>query len=220
VLLIARLANYELSGRMRREKWRRLASMLLGRSFSTGLTGCAATVPVEATHRPTEYRASGLTWPASDRPFHSTRHTGYLAMTRLRITSCGHVFTAETHPDAPQTVAAFLKLLPYRQKIIHVRWSGEGCWVPLGDFKLENDGAAVGFENHTSHPSVGDILFYPGGYSETEIILAYGSCCFASKLGQLAGNHFLTIVEGKEKLRELGTKVLWEGAQEVLFEKI
>ncbi|RDJ99515.1 DUF3830 family protein [Paraburkholderia lacunae] len=141
-------------------------------------------------------------------------------MTQLRITSCGHVLTAETHPDAPQTVAAFLKLLPYRQKIIHVRWSGEGCWVPLGDFKLENDGAPVGFENHTSHPSVGDILFYPGGYSETEIILAYGSCCFASKLGQLAGNHFLTIVEGKEKLRELGTKVLWEGAQEVLFEKI
>jgi hypothetical protein len=141
-------------------------------------------------------------------------------MTRLRITACGHVFTAETHPDAPRTVAAFLKLLPYRQKIIHVRWSGEGCWVPLGDFKLENDGVPVGFENHTSHPSVGDILFYPGGYSETEILLAYGSCCFASKMGQLAGNHFLTIVEGRDKLRELGTKVLWEGAQDVLFEKV
>jgi hypothetical protein len=92
--------------------------------------------------------------------------------------------------------------------------------VPLGEFKLENDGAAVGFENHTSHPSVGDILFYPGGYSETEILIAYGSCCFASKMGQLAGNHFLTIVEGKEKLREVGVKVLWEGAQDVLFEKI
>jgi hypothetical protein len=141
-------------------------------------------------------------------------------MTRLRITSCGHVFIAETNPDAPQTVAAFLKLLPYRQKIIHVRWSGEGCWVPLGEFKLENDGAVVGFENHTSHPSVGDILFYPGGYSETELLIAYGSCCFASKMGQLAGNHFLTLVEGKENLREVGVKVLWEGAQDVLFEKI
>ncbi|XUW91925.1 DUF3830 family protein [Burkholderia sp. M6-3] len=141
-------------------------------------------------------------------------------MTRLRITSCGHVFIAETNPDAPQTVAAFLKLLPYRQKIIHVRWSGEGCWVPLGEFKLENDGVVVGFENHTSHPSVGDILFYPGGYSETELLIAYGSCCFASKMGQLAGNHFLSIVEGKENLREVGVKVLWEGAQDVLFEKI
>ena len=122
---------------------------------------------------------------------------------------------AETHPDAPDTVAAFTKLLPYRQKIVHVRWSGEGVWVPLGDWKL-----GVGFENHTSHPSAGDILFYPGGYSETEIIWAYGACSFASKMGPLAGNHFLTIVEGKEQLRELGRRVLWEGAQDVLFEAV
>ena len=139
-------------------------------------------------------------------------------MTRIKMTAGGLHFVAETHPDAPATVAAFLKLLPYRQKLIHVRWSGEGCWVPLGEFKLENDGTPVGFENHTSHPSVGDILFYPGGYSETEIILAYGACSFASKMGQLAGNHFLTIVEGKENLRALGVKVLWEGAQDVVFE--
>jgi hypothetical protein len=136
-------------------------------------------------------------------------------MPRIRITAAGRVFVAETHPDAPQTVAAFLRLLPYRQKIIHVRWSGEAVWVPLGDFQL-----GVGFENHTSHPSVGDILFYPGGYSETEIIWAYGSCSFASKMGPLAGNHFLTVVEGKEHLRALGTQVLWQGAQDVLFEAL
>lgn len=141
-------------------------------------------------------------------------------MPLIRITAGGHRFLAETHPDAPETVAAFLKLLPYRQKLIHVRWSGEGCWVPLGEFVLENDGRKVGFENHTSHPSVGDVLFYPGGYSETEIILAYGSCCFASKMGQLAGNHFLSIVDGKAQLRALGLKTLWEGAQDVLFERV
>ncbi len=134
-------------------------------------------------------------------------------MPRIKITAAGHPFVAETHPDAPQTVAAFMKLLPYRQKLIHVRWSGEGVWVPLGEFQL-----GVGFENHTSHPSVGDILFYPGPYSETEIILAYGACSFASKMGQLAGNHFLTITEGRDNLRALGTTVLWQGAQDVLFE--
>ncbi|MEP7344765.1 MAG: DUF3830 domain-containing protein, partial [Gemmatimonadaceae bacterium] len=32
------------------------------------------------------------------------------------------------------------------------------------------------------------------------------------------GNHFLTIVEGREQLAELGRRVLWEGAQGVLFE--
>ncbi len=139
-------------------------------------------------------------------------------MPSIKITSGGYEFLAETHPDAPQTVEAFLKLLPYRQKIIHVRWSGEASWVPLGEFQLLRGDAPVGFENHTSHPSVGDVLFYPGPYSETEILLAYGSCCFASKMGQLAGNHFLTIVQGKENLRALGVKTLWEGAQEVLFE--
>ena len=93
-------------------------------------------------------------------------------MAKVKITAGGYSFVAQTNPDAPLTVAAFMKLLPYRQKIIHVRWSGEGCWVPLGDWKLENNGKEVGFENHTSHPSVGDILFYPGGYSETEFIMA------------------------------------------------
>ena len=139
---------------------------------------------------------------------------------KIRITAGGHQFIAETNPDAPRTVAAFEKLLPYRQKIIHVRWSGEGCWVPLGDWVLEDEQGKVSFENATSHPAPGDILFYPGGYSETEIIMAYGACCFASKLGQLAGNHFLTITEGRENLRTLGVKVLWQGAQDIVFEKI
>jgi len=136
-------------------------------------------------------------------------------MPTIQITAGGLRFLAEPHPDAPATVAAFLKLLPYRQKLIHVRWSGEACWIPLGEFRL-----GVGYENATSHPSVGDILFHPGGFSETEILLAYGSCCFASKLGQLAGNHFLTVTQGREHLRALGEMTLWQGAQEILFEAV
>lgn len=134
-------------------------------------------------------------------------------MPRIHITAATMSFIAETHPDAPVTVAAFLRLLPYTQKIIHVKWSGEAVWVPLGDFQL-----GVGFENHTRHPSAGDLLFYPGGHSETEILLAYGGCSFASKMGPLAGNHFLTIVEGREQLKEFGRTVLWDGAQDVRFE--
>jgi hypothetical protein len=37
-------------------------------------------------------------------------------------------------------------------------------------------------------------------------------------MGQLAGNHFLTVTEGGEQLRELGRTVLWEGAQDIVFE--
>jgi hypothetical protein len=135
-------------------------------------------------------------------------------MTILRITAGPYQFTGRLEEEAaPETCAAFRKLLPYRQKLIHCRWSGESCWIPLGDFDL-----GVGYENHTSHPSRGDVLFYPGGISETEILFPYGSTCFASKVGQLAANHFLTIVEGREQLPELGRLCLWEGAQEIVFE--
>jgi len=36
-------------------------------------------------------------------------------------------------------------------------------------------------------------------------------------MGQLAGNHFLTVVEGNENLRVLGKMVLWQGAQDIEF---
>ncbi|HEX3703768.1 MAG TPA: DUF3830 family protein, partial [Vicinamibacterales bacterium] len=93
-----------------------------------------------------------------------------------------------------------------------VRWSGEACWIPLGSLDL-----GLPYENHTSYPAPGEILLYPGGLSETEILLPYGGVRFASKVGQLAGNHFLTIVEGMERLRPLGERVLWNGAQEIAF---
>ena len=85
----------------------------------------------------------------------------------------------------------------------------------MGDFKT-----GIDFENHTSHPSRGDVILYPGGFSEREILLAYGNACFASQVGQLAGNHFLTIVEAAENLAELGRLTLWEGAQNIVFEKL
>ncbi|MEP7284413.1 MAG: DUF3830 family protein [Chloroflexota bacterium] len=132
----------------------------------------------------------------------------------LRIVAGPFTFTARMEDQAaPQTCVAFSQLLPYHQKLIHARWSGEACWIPMGDFKL-----GVDYENHTSHPSRGDVLFYPGGLSETEILMPYGSARFASKVGQLAGNHFLTIVEGQEHLAELGHLCLWQGAQDIVFE--
>lgn len=116
---------------------------------------------------------------------------------------------------APQTCNYFETLLPYHQRLIHVRWSGEACWIPLGSQVVP-----FSFENATSHPAPGQMLFYPGGYSETELLLAYGGTCFASKMGQLAGNHFLTIVSGVERLPELGKRTLWSGAQDILIRRI
>jgi hypothetical protein len=134
----------------------------------------------------------------------------------VRILAGPFEFTARFEEEsAPLTCAAFKALLPFRNKIIQARWSGEAAWIPLGERQM-----GVGFENHTSHPAPGEILLYPGGYSETEILFPYGATMFASKLGQLAGNHFLTVVEGREHLRALGRLVLWHGAQDIAFESI
>jgi hypothetical protein len=86
-------------------------------------------------------------------------------------------------------------------------------WIPLGetDFGMK-------FENHTSYPAPGHIIVYPGGVSETEILIAYGAVQFASKVGQLAGNHFITITSPLDKLADLGRTTLWQGAQSIRFE--
>ena len=134
-------------------------------------------------------------------------------MTDVRITAGPYAFTAVfDRAAAPKTCAWFQSVLPYRERIIHVRWSGEACWIPLGALEL-----GIGVENATSYPAPGHILLYTGGVSETEILLAYGPTRFASKAGQLAGNHFLTIVEGLENLRPLGELTLWHGAQPIEF---
>jgi hypothetical protein len=114
---------------------------------------------------------------------------------------------------APKTCAAFVRHLPFASSIIHVRWSGEGVWMPLGDLDF-----GVGYENNTCYPSAGQVILYPGGVSETEILLAYGYVSFASKAGQLSGNHFLTLTSGLENVYPLGRKVLLEGQKDIRFD--
>jgi hypothetical protein len=134
----------------------------------------------------------------------------------LEITVGALTFRARLEEEAaPATVAALRRMLPLDSQIIHVRWSGEGGWIPMGELDV-----GIGAENATRYPSPGELIFYPGGVSETELLLAYGYVAFASKAGALAGNHFATIVEGGENLRELGRRMLWEGAQNVVFKEV
>lgn len=134
-------------------------------------------------------------------------------MTLVTIKAGPFDFVARLEEDlAPATCARFKAMMPYEERVIHVRWSGEGVWIPMGDTSYD-----LPWENPTRYPAPGQFIFYPGGYSETEILLAYGGVAFASKLGELAGNHFLTIIEGMENLVALGRKTLWEGAQPITF---
>ncbi len=131
--------------------------------------------------------------------------------TMIRIRVGNLVFRASLEWErAPLTVAALLRLLPLSGSLLQARWSGEAAWLPLGSLDV-----GVGAENDTDRPAPGQILLYPQGISETEILIPYGETRFASKAGPLRGNHVMTIVEGEGQLAELGRRVVWDGAQPI-----
>jgi hypothetical protein len=108
-------------------------------------------------------------------------------------------FTARWDPEAPRTIEAIRAMLPIERQLIHCRWTGESTWIPFGDFR---PGLAI----------------YPGGISECEIFFPYGGCTTSSKVGLLAANVFCQIVPDdgwQDRLREIGRRCLWEGAQPI-----
>ena len=100
----------------------------------------------------------------------------------VRIKAGPYAFTAQWQVDlAPKTCEAFRKMIPFRNKLIQTRWSGESAWIPLGDARQLTE-----LENHTCSPSRGDILWYPGGISESEILVAYGPILLAKEVAPYA----------------------------------
>ena len=133
-------------------------------------------------------------------------------MSDLRITAGPFEFGADWVADAPKTRAAFEAMLPFRNKIIHVRWSGESAWIPLGDLETN-----LPFENHTSHPAPGEILLYPGGFSETEILFPYGGTLLREHRRPAGREPFPDRHrEGASNLRDLGRSCSVGGAQDVV----
>ena len=132
----------------------------------------------------------------------------------LAITVGDLQFSARLEDEtAPRTVTTLRRFLPLEGQLVQARWSGESAWVPLG-WELD---LVLGPENASSYPAAGELLLYPGGLSEVEILFPYGATCFASKMGQLAGNHFATVEDGRDQLPEVGRRVLWDGAQPISF---
>jgi hypothetical protein len=139
----------------------------------------------------------------------------------LRISVGELTFRAQFEEDAaPNTVAAIRHLLPIHSKIVQAAWCGEAGCVDMEDSGFDlGETEHESFENHTTHPGPGELIIYPGGFSDIEIIFAYGPAVFARRIGNLAGNHFASVNDGREQLRELGRKLIWEGAQDITIEE-
>src|SRR2546428_13121419 len=79
---------------------------------------------------------------------------------------------------APETCAAFRRLLPLRARLVQARWSGESASAPLGDLDTGLD-----YENLTSNPRAGQLLLYPAGIIETAMLFPSGPACVVSHCG-------------------------------------
>ena len=136
--------------------------------------------------------------------------------TRLRLQTGDLVFVAAWEEEkAPRSCAAIRSLLPITLDLVQARWSGEAAWMDVDHLPID-----APHENHTAYPSRGDLLLYPGGISVKEILFPYGPTRFGSKMGIIPGNHFATVIQGREHLEEMGRRVFWEGAQKMELTEI
>jgi Protein of unknown function (DUF3830) len=133
---------------------------------------------------------------------------------RLRLAIGPYSLSAHLEAQsAPKSCEALMSLLPLRKSLLHVRWSGESGWAPLGPVPF-----ALEAEAPIHRPTPGQILLYAGEISEPELLVAYGVTAFACKDGPLSGNHVITIDDGADVLPQIGQDLLWRGALPIEIE--
>ena len=103
--------------------------------------------------------------------------------------------------------------LPLRLSVVALSWAGPASRLPHAAGALPPSAPPW-------CPAPGRVLPYPGGLAGSALAFPYGHCGFAGKAGPLAANHLMTIGGGREQLRELGVKVLWEGALDIEISRL
>ena len=139
---------------------------LRGRVVRTLVRGRTVALDGQVVGEPTGrlVRPRALT---ADRPRTSRRET---TMSNVRITAGPFSFTRRFEEErAPKTVAAFRGAAAVTQPDHPRALERRVGWIPLGDLDL---GPRVR-EPHEL-PAPGEVLLYPGGFSETEILFPYG----------------------------------------------
>jgi hypothetical protein len=126
---------------------------------------------------------------------------------RLHFAIGAFRFSGRFEAGAPVSSAWLLKQLPYVGVLLQARWSGEAGWSPLRtEVRLEPENAMI-------HPEPGQVLLYAGAHSQSELLIPYGICGFACKVGPLSGNHVVTLDCGLNELQAIGESLQFKGAQ-------
>jgi hypothetical protein len=73
-------------------------------------------------------------------------------------------------------------------------------------------------EHATGHPKLGEVLLFVDRRSEPELLIAYGTSRFASKVGPLEGNPVL-LIQDLPRLVECGREILMHGAMELRIDR-
>jgi hypothetical protein len=126
----------------------------------------------------------------------------------------GEVIRFNNYEDAPLTVAAFEKALPFTRTFMHARVSGQEIWIddaPLLDIPQEN--ASVFTEP-------GEVVLGPMKPARTKTAGCLG-IYYGEGKGLDCCNIFGKVVdEDLPKLKALGEKIWKLGVQELTFEKM
>jgi hypothetical protein len=92
---------------------------------------------------------------------------------RIRVQVGGVTAEGQLYEErAPRTVAALWSRLPFKDRTIQVRWSGD-AWRTENNYELLPEGSPV--ENVAGRLEPGDIIYYPGYPSNNvKVGFAYG----------------------------------------------
>ena len=136
-------------------------------------------------------------------------------MDKLRIKAGPHTFDAHFETAAaPKTCAVFKKLLPYDNKIIHVRWSGEGVWIPLGDLDL---GLSLR-EPHQLSGARASSSSIPAASAKPKSCSPMAACALPARSASSPATISSPSPPISTNSYELGRAVLYEGAKPIRIE--
>ncbi len=128
----------------------------------------------------------------------------------------GGELVAELLPEvAPETVRAFLEMLPLEATVYHTRWCGREIYLPV------KGGQKIPRENQTVQTNTGDVIYWKewekeDGEAAEAVSIYYGAEVVRDHRGYLPVNVFARVPQAQwKKIEEIGLRVWQRGIERV-----